>query len=43
MNIFNMDEYYQMFNPDIVIFESADYVLSDAYYSYGGLTDTVLD
>ena len=43
MNIFNMDEYYQMFNPDIVIFESADYVLNDAYYSYGGLTDTVLN
>ena len=32
-NIFNIDEYFNMFNPDIVVFESADYVINGNYYS----------
>lgn len=42
MNIFNFDTYFEMFNPDIVIFESANYAMQDAYYSYERLTTTEL-
>lgn len=32
-NIFNIDEYVDQFNPDLVIFEFAEYTLSETYFS----------
>ena len=43
MNIFDLDSYFEMFDPDIVIFESANYAINGYYYSYDGLTETQLD
>lgn len=31
-NIFNLDDYFNMFQPDCVIFETAEYTLTDDYY-----------
>ena len=42
MNIFDLEEYFEMFDPDIVIFESANYAISSSYYTYEGLTETEL-
>lgn len=32
-NVFNIDYYYEIFQPDIVIFEVAEYTISDNYFS----------
>lgn len=32
-NIFNIEEYYKMFKPDIVIFEVAEYTFNEIYFS----------
>lgn len=32
-NIFNVDYYYNIFNPDIVVFEVAEYTIKDGYFS----------
>ena len=33
-NILNFDYYYNIFSPDVVIFEVAEYVFDDQYFSY---------
>ncbi|MBF0713647.1 hypothetical protein HZY83_02995 [Gemella sp. GH3] len=33
-NIFNMDYYFNMFKPNIVVFEVAEYTLNDTYFLY---------
>lgn len=33
-NIFNFEEYFDMFEPEIVVFEVAEYTLEDRYFNY---------
>lgn len=40
-NVINFDYYINLFNPDIVLFESTNYTHSDYYFSVNGLRDTV--
>ncbi|MCI8800037.1 MAG: hypothetical protein HFH88_09520 [Lachnospiraceae bacterium] len=41
-NILNFDYYFNIFKPDIVIFEVAEYVLSDRYFAYEGMKNLEL-
>lgn len=34
MNVFYLDEYLKQYDPDIVVFESANYTLYESYYSF---------
>ena len=42
MNVFNLPYYLDVYQPDVVIFENADYTVSNSYYSYDGLMSTEL-
>ncbi len=42
-NILNLDYYFNVFQPDCLIFEVAEYTLSDGYFSYQGMLDMDLN
>lgn len=41
-NVFDLPYYFELFNPDVVIFENADYTVTDSYYDPDALVDTDL-
>lgn len=41
-NIFNLAYYVDVFRPDVVVFENADYTVTDAYYSQESLESVEL-
>lgn len=41
-NVFNLPYYIDVYDPDVVVFENADYTVSNAYYSYEALLSTDL-
>lgn len=42
-NVINFDYYYNIFKPDYVIFEVAEYVFTEEYFSSGAMIDLVLN
>ena len=42
MNVFNLPYYIDVYQPDVVIFENADYTVANGYYSYDSLLSTNL-
>lgn len=40
-NVINFDYYINLFNPDIVLFESTNYTHTDHYFPVNGLKDTI--
>lgn len=38
-NILNLPYYYQLFEPDLVVFEVAEYTVSDTYFSYATMSN----
>lgn len=39
VNVLNMDYYFEIFQPDCVVFETAESVLSSEYFDYSGMRD----
>lgn len=42
-NILNFDYYFNIFQPECVIFEVAEYTLNDTYFSYNGMLNMQLN
>lgn len=42
-NVIDFDYYYNIFKPDYVVFEAAQYVISQIYFDYAGMTEMDLN
>lgn len=42
-NVIDFDYYYNIFKPDYVVFEVAQYVISNSYFDYGKMTEMDLN
>lgn len=42
-NVIDFDYYYNIFKPDYVVFEVAQYVISNSYFDYGRMTEMDLN
>lgn len=42
-NIFNLDYYFELFQPECVIFETAEYTLTSSFYDFEEMKDLEFD